>query len=184
MNHLALLTFHLQQQFTCRDQIKYEFLLFEHLHKEELCSCCIWGRDAHKGAGQWMQHNELLMLLWKWSSFSISNDPKLKKPDCYNSKPRSISQGQPLSFLLDSQTEMLKQSQTQSAAQKWNFTHLHWFAFTSCTLFNSSRLPSVCPLQRCNPFRSLSCVHPWAVAVRGACRRRLCADTPEMLLEV
>lgn len=151
-----------------------------------------------------MQHNEPLLLMWKWSSFRISNDPVLREADCYNSKRRReamnrswgwnvvggtcISQSQPLSFVLleftdkEDKTELNSKQKTNRVQQMQYLKHLHWVVFTSCTLLNLSCVPSVCPLQLCNP--SQCAPPPSAAAVHGVCRRRLCADIPEMLLEV
>lgn len=67
---------------------------------------------------------------------------------------------------------MIKQSPTNS--QKPDSTQhrgakskLRTSTIYPCTLFYLSNLPSIIPLQLCSPFRSPSCAHPSAAAVRG-----------------
>lgn len=141
-----------------------------------------------------MQHNEPLLLMWKWSSFRISNDPVLREADCYNSKRRReamnrswgwnvvggtrISQSQPLSFVFwnsqtrEDKTESNSKQKTNRVQQMQYLKHLRWFVFTSCTLLHLSCVPSVCPLQLCNPSLCappLSCSRSWGLQEAAVC---------------
>lgn len=140
-----------------------------------------------------MQHNEPLLLMWKWSSFSISNDPVLSEVDCYNSKRRReamnrswgwnvvggtrISQSQPLSFVLlgftdrEDKTESNSKQKTSSANAILETSALvcvYFLHFTSSVLC-ALCLPSatVQPIAVCSP--PLSCSRSWGLQEAAVC---------------
>lgn len=81
-------------------------------------------------------------------------------------------------FCWNSQTKKIKQSQTRSkktnrVQQMQYLKHLHWVVFTSCTLLHLSCVPSVRPLQLCNPSQCapppLSCSRSWGLQEAAVC---------------
>lgn len=124
-----------------------------------------------------MQHSQLLWSLWKWSSFGISNNPvlgnccssKRRREDMHRSWGWKAAGGTNISpFLLDSQTEMLNQSQTQSK----KLCSAQHKSETSNLSIGLPLLPALCFLRPVCPLFAL---------FSGATRLEACAaPTPQL----